>query len=211
MSRAVNPFATTRKSAAIWGANSKGAAKATKRARRRSRPRPAPGRLDDVAGLIPASETLGQVILPFPPVELSPNWRGHWSAHSSAAREYRRACWALALEAKLRVPDYAGAGGTIPASSSAAVGRKDASSSAAVGGPIYVRLDFFPPSRAKRDDDNVPASFKAGRDGVADALACDDARFRTITQMHEEPRSCVVFSLIQPPEGVIPPIERMPA
>jgi crossover junction endodeoxyribonuclease RusA len=188
MSRAVNPFATTRKSAAIWGVNSKGAAKATKRARRRSRPRPGPGRLDDIAGLIPASETLGQVILPVPPVELSPNWRGHWSAHSAAVREYRRACWALALEAKLRVPDYAGAGAL-----------------------IYIKLDFFPPNRAARDDDNVPASFKAGRDGVADALACDDARFRTITQMHEEPRSCVVFSLIQPPEGVIPPIERMPA
>ena len=32
--KAVNPFATTRKSAAIWGVNSKGAAKATKRAGR---------------------------------------------------------------------------------------------------------------------------------------------------------------------------------
>jgi len=78
---------------------------------------------------------------------------------------------------------------------------------AADGGPITVRLDFFPPSRAKRDDDNVPASFKAGRDGVADALRCDDARFRTITVLHAEPRSCVVFSLIGPgqigAEGVL--------
>ncbi len=197
MSKAVNPFSGVRG----WGANSKTAALATKRARARSRPRPAPRGVDDLPGLIAADLTAGQsilgyVILPFPPVELSPNWRGHWSTHSSAAREYRRMCWALARQAKLRVPDYArgGAadGGPIPASGSAAV-----------GGPIYVRLDFFPPSRAKRDDDNVPASFKAGRDGVADALACDDARFRTITVLHAEPRSCVVFSLIGAGEGVM--------
>lgn len=171
MKRAVSPF----KGSTGWGAASKSAAGATKRARARSRPRPAPRGVDDLPGLIPADRTLGRVILPFPPVELSPNWRGHWSTHSSAAREYRRMCWALALEAKLRVPEYA-----------------------ADGGPITVRLDFFPPSRAKRDDDNVPASFKAGRDGVADALRCDDARFRTITVLHAEPRSCVVFSLIGP-------------
>lgn len=186
MSKAISPF---RRSTG-WGAASKSAAGATfsgkagaraaKKGKGRSRPRPAPKGVDDLPGLVPADQTLGRVILPFPPVELSPNWRGHWSAHSSAAREYRRMCWALALEAKLRVPDYA-----------------------ADGGPITVRLDFFPPSRAKRDDDNVPASFKAGRDGVADALRCDDARFRTITVLHEEPRSCVVFSLMRAGEGVL--------
>lgn len=182
MKRAVNPFSA----ATGWGVNSKAAAIAVKRARakekgrqaKRSAPRPAPRCVDDLPGLIPVEQTLGQVILPFPPVELSPNWRGHWSTHSSAAREYRRMCWALALEAKLRVPDYAGAGGV-----------------------IFVRLDFFPPNRAKRDDDNVPASFKAGRDGVADALRCDDARFRTSSVMHEDPRSCVVFSLIRPEDS----------
>jgi crossover junction endodeoxyribonuclease RusA len=179
MKPAVNPF----KGSTSWGANSKAAAAGAKRARARSRPRPAPRGVDDLPGLIAADLTagqsiVGQVILPFPPVELSPNWRGHWSAHSAAAREYRRMCWALALEAKLRVPDYAGE-----------------------GSPIHVRLDFFPPNRARRDDDNVPASFKAGRDGVADALRCDDARFRTRTVMHDEPRSCVVFSLIRPAEG----------
>ncbi|MDP2129976.1 MAG: hypothetical protein Q8J79_03800 [Erythrobacter sp.] len=202
MKRAVSPF----KGSTSWGAASKSAAGATfsgkagaraaKKGRqgKRARPRPAPKGVDDLPGLIPADQTLGRVILPFPPVELSPNWRGHWSAHSSAAREYRRMCWALALEAKLRVPDYA-RGGAADGSS--------ASSSEAVGGPIYVRLDFFPPSRAKRDDDNVPASFKAGRDGVADALRCDDARFRTIPVLHEEPRSCVVFSLMRAGEGVL--------
>lgn len=179
MKSAVNPF----KGSTSWGTNSKAAAAATKRARARSRPRPAPRGVDDLprliaAGLTPGQEIVGQVILPFPPVELSPNWRGHWSTHSSAARQYRRMCRALALEAKLRVPDDAGADGV-----------------------IHIRLDFFPPSRARRDDDNVFASFKAGRDGVADALACDDAQFRTITVLHETPRSCVVFSLIRPEDS----------
>jgi crossover junction endodeoxyribonuclease RusA len=89
-------------------------------------------------------------------------------------KKYRRTCWLLALEAGLSVPDYAGA-----------------------DGKIAVRLDFFPPDRSARDDDNAEASFKSGRDGVADAMRCDDARFRTIKVLHDEPRSCVVFSLIE--------------
>jgi len=140
-----------------------------KKAKRPPTPRPDPKPVDDIPDL-PAGP---RVIVPFPPVELSPNWRGHWSKKSPVAKTYRRLCWALALEAKLKVPAYA-----------------------AGGGKIAVRLDFFPPTRASRDDDNVPASFKAGRDGIADALKCDDARFQTTNVLHDEPRSCVVVTLI---------------
>ncbi|WP_298399502.1 hypothetical protein [Sphingobium sp.] len=140
-----------------------------KKAKREPKPRPDPKPVDDISGL-PAGP---RVIVPFPPVELSPNWRGHWSKKSPVAKTYRRLCWALALEAKLKVPAYA-----------------------AGGGKIAVRLDFFPPDRNSRDDDNVPASFKAGRDGIADALKCDDARFQTTNVLHDEPRSCVVVTLI---------------
>ncbi|RKF23599.1 endodeoxyribonuclease RusA [Altericroceibacterium spongiae] len=118
------------------------------------------------------------MIVPFPPVELSPNFRGHWTVKSRAKKDYRRACWALALEAGLQVPGYAG-----------------------TDGKIAIRLDFFPPDRASRDDDNVPASFKAGRDGIADALKCDDARFVTTVEMRSETRCCVVVTLIQPADG----------
>jgi len=47
------------------------------------------------------------------------------------------------------------------------------------GGQIHVFLDFHPPNRRARDDDNIIAAFKAGRDGLADALKIDDCHFRT--------------------------------
>lgn len=39
-------------------------------------------------------------------------------------------------------------------------------------------ITFCPPDRRKRDDDGMIGAFKAGRDGVADALGCDDHTFR---------------------------------
>lgn len=165
-------FPEQRRGRASWAAgldlSGNGRAKPNK-AKRAPRPRPDPKPVDDIAAL----PTGPRVVVPFPPVELSPNWRGHWSKKSPVAKNYRRLCWALALEAKLKVPAYA-----------------------AGGGKIAVRLDFFPPDRNSRDDDNVPASFKAGRDGIADALKCDDARFQTTNVLHDEPRSCVVITLI---------------
>lgn len=43
---------------------------------------------------------------------------------------------------------------------------------------VIVGVEFFPPDRRKRDDDGMIGAFKAGRDGVADALGCDDHTFR---------------------------------
>ena len=137
------------------------------------KPRPLPQPIDDIAGL-PAGQ---QVILPFPAQALSPNARGHWSRRSTAAKAYRRECWALALAAKLTAP---------------------------AAGPIRLHLDFFPPDRQARDDDNAIASFKSGRDGIADALKADDSRFVTSHRWHRPgengkhdagPRSCVVVTI----------------
>lgn len=153
-----------------WAAGLIAPAPAKKKART-PKPRPEPKPLDGITDL-PAGP---RVVVPFPPVELSPNWRGHHMPVAKVKKTYRQLCWALALAAKLTVPAYAG---------------KD--------GKIAVRLDFFPPTRARRDDDNVPASFKAGRDGIADALKCDDARFRTTNVMRDEPLSCVVVTLVDP-------------
>lgn len=154
-----------------WAAKLFGEAKPKKKAEPRPRPDPKP--IDDITDL-PAGP---RVIVPYPPVELSPNWRGHWSKHRRAVKVYRNACWALALQAKLKIPDYA-----------------------ADGGKIHVQIDMFPPNLKSRDDDNAPASFKAGRDGIADAMKCDDARFKTETVLRTEPRSCVVFTLIERPQ-----------
>lgn len=43
---------------------------------------------------------------------------------------------------------------------------------------IPLTITFFPPDKRLRDDDNMVASFKAYRDGIADALHVDDRRFR---------------------------------
>ena len=167
-------FHPARRGGKNWAAGPNGGTK-PKKAKRAPKPRPDPKPVDDIADLPAGADVLGRVIVPFPPVELSPNFRGHYMKISPVKKVYRRLCWALALEAKLKVPAYAG---------------KD--------GKIAVRLDFFPPNRASRDDDNVPASFKAGRDGIADAMKCDDARFVTTNVQHTEPRSCVVVTLIVP-------------
>lgn len=92
------------------------------------------------------------VTLPWPPKSLSPNARLHWAQRSKSAKAYRAACYALCLEAGLR---------SIPWE-----------------GDIHVWIDFYPPDRRHRDDDNMISAFKSGRDGLADALKVNDKRFR---------------------------------
>ncbi len=161
-----------------WGRAGKSCAalKSTpKRSGSNAKPRPDPLPIDDIASLPSGPDILGRVIVPFPPAALSPNARGHWSKKARAAKPYRYWCMVMALKARLKVPAYAG-----------------------TDGKIAVRLDFFPPDRTSRDDDNVYGSFKAGRDGIADAMKCDDGRFQTTNVLHDEPRSCVVVTLIAP-------------
>lgn len=47
-----------------------------------------------------------------------------------------------------------------------------------IHGNRITSITFCPPDRRKRDDDGMIGAFKAGRDGVADALGCDDHTFR---------------------------------
>ena len=104
--------------------------------------------------------------LPWPPRELSPNARVHWAKKSTVARRYRRICWSLTLQAM----NTAGMTGS------------------SISGPVNFGLEFYPPSRRRMDDDNLVASFKAGRDGISDALQLADSNFRlTIQVMHDEP------------------------
>lgn len=91
-----------------------------------------------------------EVKLPWPPKKLSPNARVHWASKAKAAKSYRHECWALCKLAGIpKMPDAA----------------------------LNVWFDFFPPDLRKRDDDNIIASFKSGRDGLADAIGVDDNRF----------------------------------
>jgi len=38
-------------------------------------------------------------------------------------------------------------------------------------------MRFYAPDKRRRDDDNIIASMKAARDGIADAFGIDDHRF----------------------------------
>lgn len=94
---------------------------------------------------------MADLILPWPPKELSPNARVHWAKRASAAKKYRKTCWALAIEADVGI-DWPG--------------------------EVHLWLTFCPHDHRHRDDDNLIAAFKSGRDGLADALGIDDKRFR---------------------------------
>lgn len=90
------------------------------------------------------------VILPWPPKELSPNARLHWARVAKAKKAYRETCFWLAKAAKLQAP---------------------------AEGLVRIELTFYPPCRRSRDKDNLIASMKAGLDGLADAMAVNDKRF----------------------------------
>lgn len=100
-----------------------------------------------------------KIILPWPPKELSPNARVHWAAKSKAAKAYRHACRVLFMAAGIKAPP----------------------------GKIVLTLEFVPPTRHSMDDDNLIARFKAGRDGIADALGVDDKHFTTQFWLRSEP------------------------
>ena len=99
-----------------------------------------------------------QVLLPWPPKVLSPNARAHWRARSKAAKDYRYICGMTAKLAGLAAPE----------------------------GRLLLVIEFMPPNRARRDDDNLIAAFKSGRDGLADALGVDDSLFVTQCMLSDE-------------------------
>ncbi|MDV9031354.1 endodeoxyribonuclease RusA [Pseudomonas sp. RAC1] len=101
---------------------------------------------------------MSDLTLPWPPAACSPNARVHWSKKSRAAKAYRAACHALAKQAGLHPPE----------------------------GQALLVVEFVPPDRRRRDDDNLLAMFKAGRDGLADALGIDDNVFTTIFRVSKE-------------------------
>lgn len=99
-----------------------------------------------------------ELILPWPPAACSPNARVHWTKKSKAAKAYRAACHLLAKQARITAP----------------------------AGEALLMLEFVPPDRRRRDDDNLLAMFKAGRDGLADALGIDDNVFATQIRVSKE-------------------------
>lgn len=99
-----------------------------------------------------------ELTLPWPPAACSPNARVHWTKKSRAAKAYRTVCRLLAKSADIQAPP----------------------------GDALLMLEFVPPDRRRRDDDNLLAMFKAGRDGLADALGVDDNVFITQIRVSKE-------------------------
>lgn len=92
-----------------------------------------------------------EIVLPWPPSILNPNKRAHFRQVAPIKAAYRKACYVLAKQSGV-VIDWSG--------------------------DIHAWIDFYPPDKRHRDDDNIIAAFKAGRDGLADALGVNDRRFR---------------------------------
>ncbi len=117
------------------------------------------------------------ISLPFPPSILSPNSRAHWREKAKAAKKYRHDCFMLAKS----------------------VGIKDVPP-----GKLHLWIDFYPPDRRKRDDDNIAAAFKSGRDGIAEALGIDDSRFvsHPLLRAHRPGFSGVNVRITEVPKSV---------
>lgn len=92
------------------------------------------------------------VELPWPHKDLSPNARPHRMAKARATKKARADAKAVASSQARRV----------------VIEPK----------PVRVRVTFSPPGRHGYDDDNLMASVKAYRDGIADALGINDNLFR---------------------------------
>ena len=108
------------------------------------------------------------VILPWPPSILYPSAQVFWTKKANAAEDYKRACWVLAKQAHLKLPET-------PC--------------------INVLLEFFPPGKRLFGDVNCIDAFKAGRDGVAMALGVDATLFRTTTEIKQKIGGYVKFSI----------------
>jgi crossover junction endodeoxyribonuclease RusA len=104
-----------------------------------------------------------RLTLPWPPKELSPNYRGHWAPLAAAKKKYRFAVRILALQQPIPFIQHI---------------VEDA--------PIYLEIEFYPPDNRPRDQDNMIAAFKAGQDGLADAWKINDKRINCTYKISQQ-------------------------
>ena len=103
--------------------------------------------------------TVLQLTLPWPPADLSPNARQHWSKLARAKKAYRAACaWTAKEQGAKRIEAER----------------------------LHVSLVFYPPSRRAFDLDNMLARMKSGLDGLADVLGVDDKHWSLTISKSDE-------------------------
>ena len=115
-----------------------------------------------------------RIELSWPARTLSPNARAHWRVKAMATRIAKDEAFLLTKASRFRADP----------------------------GLIPMRITFHPPDHRHRDDDNMIASFKAARDGIALALRVDDRVFRPSYHFAEPVKSGrVVVEIYEIEEG----------
>lgn len=117
---------------------------------------------------------MSEITYPWPSKNLSPNSRTHWAIKGKKTKETRRNAFILTIEAGWRGIDWEG--------------------------DIHLWVDYYPPDRRARDQDNMIASSKAIFDGLADALGVNDKRFRLHPWVKEEIGGMVKVRITKGPE-----------
>ena len=111
-------------------------------------------------------EGMMTVLFPWPPRELSPNSRVHWTKKHRATKAYKTSCW-YACHAERPMLPY-----------------------------TYLNIKFSPPSARRADLDNMLASFKAGIDAISEVLGVDDSKFTiTISKDKPVKGGCVAVEM----------------
>lgn len=120
--------------------------------------------------------------LSWPVAAVQSNTRTHWRVKAKAVKAYRtEAAWSAKKHLVVNSPD------------------------------AELIFSFTPPDASRRDLHNMPHAMKAVIDGIADAMGCDDNRFR-VTWPHEfsapsKPGAVLVHikprTVILPVRGVI--------
>lgn len=106
--------------------------------------------------------------LSWPDRALSPNARPFWAVKARAAKNARREAHFETIKAL---------GSFASLSRPRRVKVKE----------VFLHYTFIPPDRRGRDDDNLIASMKPYRDGIAEALGVDDVVFHTAGADFDKP------------------------
>jgi len=92
------------------------------------------------------------ITLPFPPKECGSNARGHTKHLSRIRKKYKEDCLWVLKQTNLKAPETE---------------------------IINIHYEFYTPTKAHHDDDNLISRIKYGRDAIADTLGINDNCFRT--------------------------------
>ena len=98
-----------------------------------------------------------EIVLGWPPSDLSPNKRLHWAKLATAKKEYRKNCLSASREQLKKYSKL----NNLPER-------------------LVLEMTFIPPDRRSYDRDNLVARMKSGIDGLSDALRINDKRFNTV-------------------------------